>query len=412
MRFKIHKRNALIFVLVALIALCVVIRIRKNENVHQEINKDVASPASATSKFQYDTVFNMKKSVYGSNYRQFIHNADKFSADPQLVIVVQVHKRPAYLKLLVDSLEKVLGVHNMLLIFSQDYFSEEIAREIERIDFCRVLQIYFPYSTQLYPAEFPGQDPKDCPRDISKDSAIKMNCNNAEYPDSYGHYRESAFTQAKHHWWWKLHFVWERVRILQGYTGYVLFIEEDNYLLPDFYHVFEGMAALKKKECPDCDMLVLGNHDDATQLEEFADKVETSGWLSTRHNIGMAMPREMYYKLMGCNAEFCTYDDYNWDWTLQHLSGSCISKSLKVLAAKTSRVLHTGNCGMHHNQDCQPEVARQRIKGLLALSQKFLFPSSLIVNSQQPVEHKNNMINGGWGDIRDHALCKTYANIL
>ena len=34
--------------------------------------------------------------------------------------------------------------------------------------------------------------------------AQRINCNNAEYPDQYGHYREAKFTMTKHHWWWKV----------------------------------------------------------------------------------------------------------------------------------------------------------------------------------------------------------------
>ena len=31
-----------------------------------------------------------------------------------------------------------------------------------------------------------------------------MDCLNAEFPDSYGHYREAKFAALKHHWWWKV----------------------------------------------------------------------------------------------------------------------------------------------------------------------------------------------------------------
>ena len=32
----------------------------------------------------------------------------------------------------------------------------------------KTLQIFYPYSIQLYPNEFPGQDPKDCPKTVEK----------------------------------------------------------------------------------------------------------------------------------------------------------------------------------------------------------------------------------------------------
>ncbi|KAI3364444.1 hypothetical protein L3Q82_011239 [Scortum barcoo] len=162
--------------------------------------------------------------VFQLNFDQTIRNEEKFKAARQkddLVVVVQVHNRPDYLKLLVDSLRKARGVESILLIFSHDYWSPEINKVVASVDFCQVLQIFFPFSIQLYPQEFPGHDPRDCPRDIPKKDALKLGCINAEYPDSFGHYREAKFSQTKHHWWWKLHFVWDRVRVLKDHKGLV-----------------------------------------------------------------------------------------------------------------------------------------------------------------------------------------------
>lgn len=376
-------------------------------------SKPLEIQATALSNFQYGSVMDMRTSVYDSNFKQFVQNSDKFPGDPEVVIVVQVHNRPAYLKLLIQSLESAANVDKFLVIFSHDYFSPEIASVVQGINFCKVLQIYFPYSRQLYPDEFPGQDPKDCPRDIAKADAIKSGCINAEHPDSYGHYREASITQTKHHWWWKLHFVWERVQALQGFSGFSLFIEEDNYLLPDFYHFFKGVLDHRKSDCPDCDMLALGNHDGTPgRFQELSGQLDTASWLSTKHNIGMGISREVYYKLMGCNNEYCTYDDYNWDWTLQNLSGTCISKPLKVLVARASRVLHTGDCGLHQKEACKPEMAQAKVQESLQQAKSGLFPQTFTVTDHGSVQHTPHMKNGGWGDIRDHALCKNYAKRL
>ena len=67
--------------------------------------------------------------------------------------------------------------------------------------FTKFAQIYFPYSMQIYPDEFPGTDFNDCPRDLI-DTAI--NCSNKAYPDKYKHYREPKFVQIKQHWMWKV----------------------------------------------------------------------------------------------------------------------------------------------------------------------------------------------------------------
>uniref|UniRef100_A0A8C7Y0K2 Alpha-1,6-mannosyl-glycoprotein 2-beta-N-acetylglucosaminyltransferase n=1 Tax=Oryzias sinensis TaxID=183150 RepID=A0A8C7Y0K2_9TELE len=320
--------------------------------------------------------------VFQLNFDQTIRNEKKFKTARQkddLVVVVQVHNRPDYLKLLVDSLRKARGVDSILLIFSHDYWSPEINKVVASVDFCQVLQIFFPFSIQLYPHEFPGNDPKDCPRDIPKKDALKLGCINAEFPDSFGHYREAKFSQTKHHWWWKLHFVWDRVHYLKDHKGLVLLIEEDHYLSPDFIHLLKLMTALKREQCPDCDILSLGSYSHISYSSK-ANKVEVKAWKSTEHNMGMALNRETYQKLLKCTDTFCTYDDYNWDWSLQHLTVNCLPTYWKVMSSG--------------NQ---------------------LFPKYLLITKRLPASGAGGVAphvkNGGWGDIRDHELCKSYARL-
>ena len=75
-----------------------------------------------------------------------------------------------------------------------------------KIDFLfKYSQIFFPYSNQIYANEFPGDSPNDCPRNFDpKQMNSLKTCKNVKYPDTYGHYRETKFTQIKHHWFWKV----------------------------------------------------------------------------------------------------------------------------------------------------------------------------------------------------------------
>nr|XP_057930468.1 alpha-1,6-mannosyl-glycoprotein 2-beta-N-acetylglucosaminyltransferase [Doryrhamphus excisus] len=413
MRLRLGKRNLLLLLGVSFAVWTFLISTRVLSVSDPE--PTVVTRHHTSDKVKLDlggSLADLTQSLYIANYRQVILNGDRFPLAPQLVLVVQVHNRPEYLKLLIKSLERTSEVHNFLVIFSHDYFSAEIESIVQGITFCKVLQIYFPFSTQLYPDEFPGQDPRDCKRDASKEDARETGCLNAEYPDSYGHYREASVTQTKHHWWWKLHFAWERLQVLRGYGGFAVFLEEDNYILPDFFHFYTSMIEFRNNNCPDCDVLALGNHNEPHGFATLSNKVLTTGWMSTKHNIGVAISREVYYKLMGCNKDFCTYDDYNWDWTLQHLSGTCISKPLKVLVAQGSRVLHTGDCGLHQKQNCRPEWALQKVEQTLQAAKSGFFPSSLVITASEKAEHKEHMKNGGWGDIRDHNLCSNYAKRL
>jgi len=356
--------------------------------------------------------------VFQLNFDQTIRNEGRFKAvrhrdDP--VVVVQVHNRPDYLKLLIDSLRKAEGVENILLIFSHDFWSPEINQVVASVDFCQVLQIFFPFSIQLYPHEFPGNDPQDCPRDISKKDALKLGCINAEYPDSFGHYREAKFTQTKHHWWWKLHFVWDRVRVLKDHGGMVLLIEEDHYVSPDFLHVLRLMSALKGEQYSDCDVLSLGSYGHIGYSSK-ANKVELKVWKSTEHNMGMALNRDTYQKLVRCTDDFCTYDDYNWDWSLQHLTVSCLPAYWKVMVCDAPRVFHAGDCGMHHKKAaCMPANQKTKIENILQSSSNQLFPKNLLITKRLPANGAGGVAphvkNGGWGDIRDHELCKSYLRL-
>ncbi|XP_037541199.1 alpha-1,6-mannosyl-glycoprotein 2-beta-N-acetylglucosaminyltransferase [Nematolebias whitei] len=412
MRLRLLRRNVLALLAVLLVVATLLLSTRVLVGSDSDPGGPEGPQRPADIKFSFSSQSELSQSVYRANHKQLVLNADKFPGEPQLVLVVQVHNRPQYLQLLIRSLQRAAEVDGLLLIFSHDYFSEEINTMVQGITFCKVLQIYFPFSMQLYPKEFPGQDPRDCPRDASKDDARRTGCLNAEHPDSYGHYREARVTQTKHHWWWKLHFVWERVHAMQGYSGFTVFLEEDNYILPDFFSFYKSMREFRKDRCPDCDMLALGNHNELHDFSSMSNKVSTTGWMSTKHNIGMAMSREVYYKLMGCSDDFCTYDDYNWDWTLQHLSGTCISKPLKVLVAQGSRVLHTGDCGLHQKENCRPEWALKKVEDNLQKAKLGLFPQGLVLSGSEPVEHKAHMKNGGWGDVRDHSLCKNYSKRL
>lgn len=148
-------------------------------------------------------ITSIKSFIASQNRNQKILNDKSFEplTNDSIIIIVQVHKRFDYLKHLIDSLSNASNIAQTLLIFSHDYFDDEINHVVNRIDFCRVLQIFYPYSIQLYPNEFPGTDPEDCARDINQEFAKVLKCKNFDSPDSFGHYREATFAQIKHHWW-------------------------------------------------------------------------------------------------------------------------------------------------------------------------------------------------------------------
>lgn len=434
MRFRVYKRKVLLLALVVLVAACALWTGGRQRKAEAVVREEAAAATTARPGQGLGPAVNESRAdapdnrtlayralVYQLNFDQVVRNGlgsvppgtrAAAPAGHDLVMVVQVHDRPEHLQLLVDSLRRARGLQRLLLIFSHDLWSPRINRIVDSVDFCPVLQIFFPFSLQLYPGEFPGHDPRDCSRDVGRTAALRMGCNNAQFPDSFGHYREAHFCQTKHHWWWKLHFVWDKVKALQDYKGLVLFIEEDHYLSPDFYHVLKAMWSLKTENCPDCDVLSLGTYARVGDYGDKSNKVEVKTWRSTEHNMGMAMDRATYQKLMECTDAFCKYDDYNWDWTLQHLTVSCLPRYWKVMVCEAPRIFHSGDCGMHHKKACAPSVEISKIDRILSNNAQHLFPETMTISKVYPLGAITPHVkNGGWGDIRDHELCASYRRL-
>ncbi|XP_055303292.1 alpha-1,6-mannosyl-glycoprotein 2-beta-N-acetylglucosaminyltransferase-like isoform X2 [Sitodiplosis mosellana] len=355
------------------------------------------------------------RSIKRYNEEQLIRNDHLFSAlqNDSVVIIVQVHNRIEYLQHLISSLSQAKNISSALLIFSHDYYDENINKMVQSINFCRVLQIFYPYSIQTHVHAFPGEDPNDCPRNLQQNLAIERQCKNALHPDSYGHYREAKFTQTKHHWWWKVNRVFDQLHVTRHHTGYVLFLEEDHYVAEDFLHVLMLMQKQVETLCPKCNILSLGTYLDS--IDEYTlthpNEVKAMPWISVKHNMAMAMNRSTWLNIRKCANQFCTYDDYNWDWTLLHISEQCLPEKFHTLVASRPRVFHIGECGLHHEkQSCESDHMVTEVRNVLNTASQSLqlFPQNITLAFSVGFEPDPFLANGGWGDVRDHHLCLNF----
>ncbi|CRL07477.1 CLUMA_CG020445, isoform A [Clunio marinus] len=327
-----------------------------------------------------------------------------------MIIVIQVHTRITYLRHLIVSLAQARDISKALLIFSHDFYDEEINELVQSIDFCKVMQIFYPFSIQMHPNEFPGTDPRDCKRDMTMNIALKTNCKNALYPDIHGHYREASFTQTKHHWWWKANQVFDHLEVTKNHSGYVLFLEEDHYVAEDFLHVLNLMQKALPEQCPFCNILSLGVYDKTINSKTY-DKFLITDWISSKHNMGMAFNRITWQQIKSCAKEFCTYDDYNWDWSLQYTSQKCLYQRMIALVLMGPRVYHLGKCnGVHHNNiECNEDQIIGNIRYRLKESSVFMFPSNIQSRANESLVSLGRIpdlrANGGWSDIRDIIHC-------
>lgn len=81
------------------------------------------------------------------NELQIVLNEDVFGPlqNDSVILVIQVHSRITYLRHLIVSLAQARDISKTLLIFSHDYYDEDINDLIQSIDFCKVMQVIFKY---------------------------------------------------------------------------------------------------------------------------------------------------------------------------------------------------------------------------------------------------------------------------
>ncbi|CAH1642711.1 unnamed protein product [Spodoptera littoralis] len=417
---------------------------------------------NSTDRIAVKNITEIKQAIKRFNEAQTVYNEDIFGPvqNDTVIIAIQVHTRLTYLRHLIVSLAQAKEIDRTLLIFSHDYYDEEINTLVRSIDFTKVMQIFYPYSIQTHPHEFPGMDPNDCPRDTKFEQAVKLECNNALYPDLHGHYREAKYTQTKHHWWWKANRIFNQLQCTAGHTGYVLFLEEDHYVAEDFLHILSLLKSTADKSCPQCEMLSLGTYLKTYQYHVNGDKrkknlnlnyiqqvklaneqrrkkhennptwnfqvyphlytatqkVEITPWHSSMHNMGFAFNRTVWNHIMKQQSQFCAYDDYNWDYSLLHLSQNMPGREkFKVIVCKGPRVFHIGECGIHHKKsNCNASTVISKVQKLLQNAKPYLYPTRVSAQvTAGGAKHNKKLVkgNGGWGDIRDQELCTNMTKV-
>ncbi|XP_062139548.1 alpha-1,6-mannosyl-glycoprotein 2-beta-N-acetylglucosaminyltransferase-like [Drosophila sulfurigaster albostrigata] len=356
--------------------------------------------------FNEESIEKIKIHIISINKQQLVLNEEIYGplTNDSVIVLIQVHKRIEYLEHLIYSLSLARNISQALLIFSHDYYDNVINDLVQSIKFCKVMQIFYPHSVQMHPNEFPGDDPNECSQQSSMEGNPLSKCNNVLHI--------ANVTQMKHHWWWKANMVFNGLEITKHHKGLVLFLEEDHYVAEDFLHVLLLMQESRGNLCPDCNVLALGNYLKSLQYFTYHKKVEAEPWYVGKHNMGFAINRTLWTNINRCAKSFCNYNDYNWDWSLQHASSWCLKRQLLVMAIKGTRVFHIGNCGFHHSSDdCTSVNLITKVQLVLKSAREAhqLYPKFLRI--VKPLLLKRNHLSthfhsyGRWADPRDHQLC-------
>jgi len=350
----------------------------------------------------------IRKRLFSSD-THYSFNKEKFTKSNGVVIAVQVHSRPQFFKILIESLRVSADIQKIDLVISHDIWDPKMDEITRSIDFCRVHQIYFPLSANFFHGEFPADGKNDCVWNMAREK--QENC--VGDTDLYGHFREAKIVNIKHHWWWKLNRIY---RLFADFKQLVL-LEEDHAVTPDFLHILHSLtefsisANANINQGRDRFMMTFGTY--KYKITENAADWQTiisASFDSGKHNMGMILSKALVNEILSPEVAqvFCSYDDYNWDFSLFHTVMTSL-KVLRVFYPQVPRIFHLGDkCGVHHKKgDC---VVKDEsfFRELVHQNRRFLFPGSsfLPLKRSQEFRRKKLKPNGGWGDRRDRELCK------
>lgn len=67
--------------------------------------------------------------------------------------------------------------------------------------------------------------------------------------------------------------VFDRLYETQNYSGYVIFLEEDHIVAPDFIEVAKQLIGMRNSQCTDCDFINLGMYNKVKNYAGVAHRV-------------------------------------------------------------------------------------------------------------------------------------------
>lgn len=304
---------------------------------------------------------------------------------PIVPFVYMVYKRVDLLKVAIDSLRASdFDRKSVPLIISHDGNVPEMTSYVEQLksEF-NVILIFHPYSCYEHPNTFPGND---------------ESLNVGYAGDQYGNKRNGMMTCCKHHFTWMIKSVFEMNFPGQSVDA-IAFFEEDYVVSPSIYEtVVSGLHlynALPQKKNESYFGIVLEG-----RVFKSDDVIE--GWHVKKFSSGpMVLTRPMYKSLVINADTFCTYDDYNWDWSIVHLMNKGLIPSL-VLFPSIPQVMHIGiDKGIHGGR-----VARWQL--FATLNAKFPEPfhgTKIVGDTKQFNRTVAKDPFGGWGHKADHKHC-------
>lgn len=339
-------------------------------------------------------IMNAKHRINLINERQTVHNMQYLGPVKKSIpiLVIQVHANPFYLRVMLDSLKMVMGITKSLLIFSHDYFDYEINRLIKDIKFAKYMQIFYPYSVQMHPKVFPGNDTRYC--------SEWFNCM------VNGNRRNAVLAQSKLFWWWLLNKVFDRLDVTAEYDGNIVFLEEDNIVTEDLIYVLKLLERIQPEDCPQCGIYSLGAHSASFEHYHVQNGIAVvEGWSSKVNSVGLAFNRTIWRVIKNYSYDYCYFNDFSWDNSMRYVGTKKTDGRFLMLNVEGPRVFKIEKCSNEsYTMDCNMNYMVKKVQRYVKFIRKGLYPRN-IVTRYNGEEFTHVKESGFFSDVRDRELC-------
>jgi alpha-1,6-mannosyl-glycoprotein beta-1,2-N-acetylglucosaminyltransferase len=275
-----------------------------------------------------------------------------------------------------------------------------------------VISIFHPFSCMEHPNSFPGNE-----------TTYNLNYTG----DSFGNLRDGKITCCRHHFTWMIKTVFETTRIFVPDNNHpptttvnaFLFLEEDYVVSPTIYETVLSGLRLYHQLSNENDtgegyfgVTLEGDHTAATIVSQWQrttnnnkkkQQLVEEGWKLKQFKTGpMVITRDIWNQFQQHAFEYCTYDDYNWDWAIVHLMDKGLLP-FRVLYPTKPQVMHIGVVGLHGTKKKNRPWHKLHTPPFPGP-----FHGTKFVGTTKHVFRPKNattQLYGGWGHPADHEHC-------
>jgi hypothetical protein len=310
----------------------------RNGNFTGKVNDKIMRDARNSHADAFtDDKMHLKPQV--PNYKPVENPVILSQKEGDVPFVFMVYDRVEYLNETIQSLrDSDFPRDTVPVIVSHDGRVPEVVEFVEKMksDF-HVIQLFHPFSCHEHPDSFPGDDGR---------------LNEGYVGDKAGNLREGRVTCAKHHFTWMLNEVFSlNITTDKGRANNFLFLEEDYLLAPMIYEAILGGLEILEEAEKFVEGGILGLELDPTfagarkEQKQLGDK-----WYMMQWTTGpMTLSRNVFEHIKDAADIFCSFDDYNWDWSLVKVASEGKIPHT-VLAPARMLAKHIGVAGMHTEQ--------------------------------------------------------------